>query len=84
MAAACTAALLETARGAARAALAGDDAACLLGGLQSPAAAVRDAALRALLCLAARLPPFLERADLALTLTMRLYVATFDVDDDNK
>ncbi|CAH2210692.1 jg13559, partial [Pararge aegeria aegeria] len=45
---------------------------------------VRDAALRALLCVVDRIPPFLEEPEYALNLTMRLYVATFDVSEDNK
>ncbi|CAH2086956.1 unnamed protein product [Euphydryas editha] len=82
--AACTVALLETARCAARAPLFYDDVLCLLDGLQNPLQVVRDAALRALQSVAGRLPPFLEDPQHALTLTMRLYVATFDVNEDNK
>ncbi|XP_032513752.2 stalled ribosome sensor GCN1 isoform X1 [Danaus plexippus] len=82
--AACTVALLETARCSARAPLTHDDVLCLLAGLQDPQEAVRDAALRALLCLPERLAPFLDDPESALNLTMRLYIATFDVSEDNK
>ncbi|XP_052737701.1 eIF-2-alpha kinase activator GCN1 [Bicyclus anynana] len=84
VAAACTVALLETAQCAARAPLAADDVLCLLDGLQSPLEVVRDAALRALQCVCERAAPFLEEPEHALNLTMRLYVATFDVAEDNK
>lgn len=77
-------ALLETARCSARAPLTHDDVLCLLAGLQDPQEAVRDAALRALLCLPERLAPFLDDPESALNLTMRLYIATFDVSEDNK
>ncbi|XP_047528363.1 eIF-2-alpha kinase activator GCN1 [Vanessa atalanta] len=82
--AACTVALLDTAACAARAPLFFDDVLCLLDGLQNPLEVVRDAALRALLCVIECLPPFLEDPEYALSLTMRLYVATFDVAEDNK
>ncbi|XP_045785525.1 eIF-2-alpha kinase activator GCN1 isoform X2 [Maniola jurtina] len=84
VAAACTVALLETARCAARAPLSYEDVLCLLDGLQSPLEVVRDAALRALLCVVERIPPFLEEPEYALNITMRLYIATFDVSEDNK
>ncbi|XP_041977566.1 eIF-2-alpha kinase activator GCN1 isoform X2 [Aricia agestis] len=84
VAAACTAALLETAECAARAPLAAPDVTCLLDALQSPAEVVRDAALRALLLLVERLPPFFDDEEFALDLTMRLYIATFDVSEDNR
>ncbi|CAH3879772.1 unnamed protein product [Pieris brassicae] len=84
VAAACTVALLETAQCAARAPLSQDDVNCLLAALQSPAEVVRDAGLRALGCVLRRLPPFLEQEDSALDLTKRLYVATFDVSEDNQ
>lgn len=45
---------------------------------------VRDAALRALHCVAERLPPFLDEPECALNVTLRLYVASFDVSEDNK
>lgn len=45
---------------------------------------VRDAALRALLCIRAQLPPLFEDPEYALTLTKRLIIATFDVSEDNK
>ncbi|CAB3252124.1 unnamed protein product [Arctia plantaginis] len=82
--AACTVALLETAQCAARAMLTLDDVTCLLDGLQSPLEVVRDAALRALLCVVECLPSLLEDPEYALTLTKRLLVATFDVSEDNK
>ncbi|KAG6461050.1 hypothetical protein O3G_MSEX012395 [Manduca sexta] len=81
---ACTVALLETAACAALAPLAVSDVDRLLAGLQSPDQAVRDASLRALLCLTEGLPALFEDADYALTLTKRLLVATFDVQEDNK
>lgn len=46
--------------------------------------AVRDAALRGLLCIAECLPRHLEDPDNALDLTKRLLLATFDVSEDNK
>ncbi|KAJ8723024.1 hypothetical protein PYW07_004204 [Mythimna separata] len=82
--AACTVSLLETAQCAARATLSLDDVTCLLAGLQNPMEVVRDAALRALLCVVECLPPLLEDPEYALTLTKRLLVATFDISDDNK
>ncbi|XP_038215346.1 eIF-2-alpha kinase activator GCN1 [Zerene cesonia] len=84
VAAACTVALLETARCAARAPLSRDDVVCLLAALQSPAEVVRDAGLRALGCVSDRLPPFFEDEDFALELTKRLYIAIFDISEDNK
>ncbi|XP_045491112.1 eIF-2-alpha kinase activator GCN1 [Colias croceus] len=84
VAAACTVALLETAQCAARAPLSRDDVTCLLAALQSPAEVVRDAGLRALGCVSDRLPPFFEDEDFALELTKRLYIATFDISEDNK
>ncbi|KAL4704522.1 hypothetical protein ACJJTC_007641 [Scirpophaga incertulas] len=82
--AACTVALLETAQCAARAPLAADDVGCLLGGLQDPLEVVRDAALRALTCVAERLPALLEEPEVALPLAERLLLATYDVSDDNR
>lgn len=46
--------------------------------------AVRDAALRGLLCVADCLPRHLEDPDNALDLTKRLLLATFDVSEDNR
>ncbi|XP_053625141.1 stalled ribosome sensor GCN1 isoform X2 [Plodia interpunctella] len=79
-----TAALLETAQCGARGGVSAGDVGCLLAGLQSPLEVVRDAALRALLCISDRLPPLLENPDHALDLTKRLLIATFDVSEDNK
>ncbi|PZC79414.1 hypothetical protein B5X24_HaOG216409 [Helicoverpa armigera] len=81
---ACTVALLDTAHCAARATLSLDDVTCLLAGLQNPLEVVRDAALRALLCVVECLPPLLEDPEYALTLTKRLLIATFDISEDNK
>ncbi|KAL0893484.1 hypothetical protein ABMA27_013683 [Loxostege sticticalis] len=82
--AACTVALLETARCASRGGVSTDDVSCLLAGLQNPLEVVRDAALRALLCVAECLPHMLEDPEYALQLTKRLLIATFDVAEDNK
>ncbi|XP_050665162.1 eIF-2-alpha kinase activator GCN1 isoform X1 [Leptidea sinapis] len=82
--AACTVALLQTAECAAGAALSYEDVSCLLAAVQSPLEVVRDAGLRALLRVVERLPAFLEHEETALNLTKRLYIATFDVSDDNK
>ncbi|KAM3961855.1 lethal (3) 80Fj [Aphomia sociella] len=80
----CTLALLETARCGARAAPDAADVGCLLAGLQSPLQVVRDAALRALLCVVECLPSLLEDPEHAMNLTKRLLVATFDISEDNK
>ncbi|KAJ0180220.1 hypothetical protein K1T71_003624 [Dendrolimus kikuchii] len=82
--AACTVALLESANCAARGALTFDDVVCLLAGLQSPLEVVRDAALRALLCVVDCLPPLFMDPEYALILTKRLLIATFDISPDNK
>ncbi|XP_013182147.1 PREDICTED: translational activator GCN1 isoform X1 [Papilio xuthus] len=82
--AAATLALLETAECAARGDLSLDDATCLLAGLQNPQEVVRDAALRALLCVADCLSPLLDDLEHGLEITKRLYIATFDVSEDNK
>ncbi|CAH0604472.1 unnamed protein product [Chrysodeixis includens] len=82
--AACTLSLLETAQCVARAALALDDVTCLMAGLQNPLEVVRDAALRALLCVVECLPALLEDPEYALTITKRLLIATFDISEDNK
>ncbi|XP_075992954.1 lethal (3) 80Fj [Anticarsia gemmatalis] len=82
--AACTVALLDTARCASRAMLSLDDVTCLMDGLQSPLEVVRDAALRALQCVVECLPSLLEDPSIALSLTKRLLVATFDVSADNQ
>lgn len=82
--AACTVALLETAECAARGALSLDDVTCLLAGLQNPLEVVRDAGLRALLCVVDCLPPLFAEPDFALNLTKRLLVATFDISEDNR
>ncbi|XP_026329507.1 eIF-2-alpha kinase activator GCN1 isoform X2 [Hyposmocoma kahamanoa] len=81
---ACVRALLETAQCAAGGDVSLDDVYCLLAGLQSPKEAVRDAALRGLLCVADCLPRHLEDPDNALDLTKRLLLATFDVSEDNR
>ncbi|CAK1582375.1 unnamed protein product [Parnassius mnemosyne] len=82
--AACTVALLDTAQCAARGDLSLEDLTCLLDGLQNPMEVVRDAALRALLCVVDCLPPLLEDLDHGLDITKHLYVATFDVSEDNR
>ncbi|XP_068630147.1 stalled ribosome sensor GCN1 [Battus philenor] len=82
--AACTLALLETAECASRSDLTYEDVVCLLAGLQNPLEVVRDAALRALLCVVECLPPLLEDLEQGLELTKRLYIATFDVSEDNR
>ncbi|XP_072943447.1 stalled ribosome sensor GCN1 isoform X2 [Epargyreus clarus] len=84
VASACTAALLETARCAAQDAVDEEDVNCLLAGLQSPQEVVRDSALRALLCVVDCLPPLLDDPSYGLILTLRLYIATFDISEDNK
>ncbi|XP_060810909.1 stalled ribosome sensor GCN1 [Amyelois transitella] len=80
----CTVALLETAQCGAQGGVSLDDVGCLLAGLQSPLEVVRDAALRALLCISECLPPLLENPEHALNLTKRLLIATFDVSEENK
>ncbi|GBP56848.1 eIF-2-alpha kinase activator GCN1 [Eumeta japonica] len=84
----CTAALLETAtcasgeEGCCKASV--EEVQCLLVGLQSPMEVVRDAVLRALLCLELVLPDLFLDSDQALQLTKRFLIAKFDVSDDNK
>ncbi|KAK7871251.1 hypothetical protein R5R35_007540 [Gryllus longicercus] len=88
-----TAALLDTAQsgsglqGCARASP--DEVRCLLGALQAPSALMRDAALRALSAMVAALPTPgsstpADDPDLVLDLTRRVWVARFDVCEDNR
>ncbi|XP_063238170.1 stalled ribosome sensor GCN1 isoform X2 [Bacillus rossius redtenbacheri] len=68
--------------GAARASA--DEIDCLLSALQNPSAVVRDAALRGLAVMVHALPTLDDNPDQAVCLTRRVWVAKFDVHEENR
>ncbi|XP_063983766.1 stalled ribosome sensor GCN1 [Diachasmimorpha longicaudata] len=61
-----------------------DEIDSLINGLENPAASVRDAALRALMIVKKSFPTAKSNYDQLLRLTRRLWIAKFDVSDENK
>ena len=61
-----------------------DEIDSLLGALQNPLPAVRDAALRGLIVISDAFPSNKENPNQLLDLTRRICIAKFDVSDENK
>lgn len=56
----------------------------LLGALQNPKSVIRDAALRALFLMRSSIPTITESYEDALRINKRIWVARFDVIEENK
>nr|CAD7392316.1 unnamed protein product [Timema cristinae] len=61
-----------------------DEIQCLLSALQNPSAVVRDAALRGLAAMVRALPTSKQNYEEAVRLTRRIWVARFDVVEENR
>nr|CAD7442358.1 unnamed protein product [Timema bartmani] len=61
-----------------------DEIQCLLSALQNPSAVVRDAALRGLAAMVRALPTLKQNYEEAVRLTRRIWVARFDVVEENR